>query len=87
MNYLDESKKVRYLHIMAIENHQLVDIIRRRQGRQTLGAFAKSIAVQPTYLSEVMNGIRPVGDPLARKFGYARMKVIKVMFAKTAGAK
>lgn len=72
---------------MAIENHQLVDIIRKRQGRQRLGAFARSIDVQPTYLSEVMNGIRPVGDPLARKFGYARVKVVKVMFAKTAAAK
>jgi hypothetical protein len=67
---------------MAIENHQLVDIIRRRQGTRTLREFAKSLQFQPTYMSEVLNGIRPVGGRLAQAMGYRRVKTTRIMFDK-----
>ena len=72
---------------MAIENHQLVDIIRRRRGDRTLGNFAKSLQIQPTYLSEVLNGVRPVGGPLALAMGYKRVKTTRIMFAKKGASK
>ena len=68
----------------TIQNHELVDIIRKRQGERTLAAFAKSIQFQPTYLSEVLNGIRPVGGRLAAEMGYKRVKTVHIAFAKKA---
>jgi hypothetical protein len=68
----------------SIENHELVDIIRKRQGDRTLRSFAKSLQFQPTYLSEVLNGIRPVGGRLAAEMGYKRVKTVRIRFAKKA---
>jgi hypothetical protein len=84
VNYIDTSELLRYGSGMAIENHQLVDIIRRRQGERTLRAFAQSLQIQPTYLSEVLNGIRPVGATLASQMGYTRVKTTHIRFAKKA---
>ena len=69
---------------MAIENHQLVDIIRKRQGDDSLRTFAKSLNLSAAYLSEVMRGTRPVGPKLAKLFGYVIIRTTVIRFAKKA---
>lgn len=67
---------------MAIENHQLVDIIKRRQGNRTITEFANDLGVYRSTLSEIINGFRPVTGPIAKAMGYKRVSKIVVMFAK-----
>lgn len=67
---------------MAIENHQLVDIIRKRQGENSLRTFATSLDLSAAYLSEVMRGMRPVGPKLAKAFGYVMVKTTVIRFKK-----
>lgn len=68
----------------SIQNHQLVELIKKRQGDAPLGAFAKTLNVNLSTLSEILNSIRPVTGPVARAMGYKRMKTVHVTFAKSA---
>ena len=67
---------------MAIDNHELVDIIRKRQGKSSLRLFAPTLGVSAAYLSDVYNGNRPVGPRLCAAMGYKRVKTVRIMFAK-----
>lgn len=65
---------------MAIENHELVDIIKKRQGKISLRTFAKSIGLTAAYLSDVYRGNRPVGPKLAEAMGYTVFKEEHITF-------
>ena len=70
--------------IMAIENHELVDIIKSKQGMLSLRAYADSIGFSAAYLSDIFRGRRAVGPGLAEAFGYAPVVTRHVQFKKKA---
>lgn len=66
----------------SIQNHELVDIIKKWQGDQTLAVTAANLNIAKSALSETLNGRRPVSAKLAAAFGYKRMKTTHITFAK-----
>ena len=71
---------------MAIENHELVALIKKRQGDTSLRTFAPTLGVTAAYLSDVYNGNRPVGPRLCAAMGYARTRTVRTQFKRKNGA-
>ena len=69
---------------MAIENHQLIDIIKRQMGDKSLTDFALLHNFNRSTLSEVLHGARPVTGSIASAFGYIRVKSTHITFKKKA---
>ena len=53
-----------------MENHELVELIKKRKGKASLRAFATEIGLSAAYLSDVFRGNRAVGPRLAVLMGY-----------------
>jgi hypothetical protein len=72
---------------MAIENHELIDIIKAKQGDSSLRTFATSLGYSAAYLSDVFRGRRAVGPGLADAFGYVPIVTRHVQFKKKGRSK
>lgn len=69
---------------MAINNNELVDMIKKRQGEQVLKDYARSLGVSQGYLYDVYAGNRPVGPRLSKAVGFSRVKTTVIRFKKVA---
>lgn len=67
---------------MAIENHELLDIIKAKQGELSLRSFATSLGFSAAYLSDVYRNKRPVGPNLAKKMGFEPVTVTHTTYKK-----
>lgn len=72
---------------MAIEHHELLDIVKSRQGDRSLRAYARSLDLSAAYISDVYRGKRPVGPFLAEAMGYEPVQVTHITYKKIARKK
>lgn len=64
----------------TITQEKALNIIRDmivKEGTQV--AVAKKLDISPAYLTDILMGIRPISDNVARKLGYKRVTVYETL--------
>jgi hypothetical protein len=74
-----------YIAGMATES-DLIELLKKRQGKSSLRAFADSLDLSAAYLSDVYRGKRAVGPSLCKALGFERTKTttVRVNFTRRA---
>jgi transcriptional regulator with XRE-family HTH domain len=60
----------------------VVDLLRERQGKKSLRAFAEKIGVSAAYLSDVYRGNREPGPTVLALLGIERTKTVQIAYMK-----
>jgi transcriptional regulator with XRE-family HTH domain len=71
----------------TLDKHQVIDLIRKEQGKMSLRDYAKSIEISAAYLSDVLRGNRAPGKKIYEHFGLSREKTVTVTYTFTRNKK
>ena len=64
----------------TITQEKALNIIREMVASEgTQVAVAKKLDISPAYLTDILMGIRPISDNVARKLGYKRVTVYETL--------
>jgi transcriptional regulator with XRE-family HTH domain len=75
--------RYRLISIMILDKQQVIDLIRKEQGRSSLRDYAKSVGISAAYLSDVLRGNRAPGRKIYEHFGLNREKTLTVTYTFT----
>jgi transcriptional regulator with XRE-family HTH domain len=79
--------RYRLVSIMILDKQQVIDLIRKEQGRSSLRDYAKSVGISAAYLSDVLRGNRAPGKKIYEHFGLSREKTLTVTYTFTKDKK
>jgi len=68
------------LDMANLTHVQVLDLLRKRQGRKSLRAFGEEIGVTAAYLSDVFRGNREPGPTLLDLLGIKRTKTTETTY-------
>jgi hypothetical protein len=72
------------IRLMAtLNNEQVVQKIRDKQGAMTLRNYALSLGISVAYLSDIYQGKRDPGPKILKKFNLTKTRVTTVSYAPT----
>jgi transcriptional regulator with XRE-family HTH domain len=66
--------------LMAIYRVEVLEMLRRKQGKRSLRAFARDIGVSAPYLSDVLRGNRDPGPTLLKVLGLERVRTVSLVY-------
>lgn len=71
----------------TLDKQQVIDLIRKEQGKMSLREYAQSIEISAAYLSDVLRGNRAPGKKIYEHFGLNREKTVTVTYTFTKAKK
>lgn len=72
--------------IGTIDEKSFLAVMKQKQGKQTIAAFAKSCKVSPQFMSKVLDGTWHPGDKIARALGFEQVVAFRRRAPKAAKA-
>lgn len=71
----------------VVNETQFRALMKSKQGKQTITAFAKSCKVSPQFMSKVLDGTWHPGDKIAKALGFEQVVAFRRISPKKAKAK